>query len=144
MKLNPNDPRVIELQFNYAIHDKDWTKAASFLDPLAKLNRDRADGMLFHVRHDMARGALDDAASQATDLTKKLPEFSQSYLVLAQVQQAQHKYNERFHNFDGSCSQKQPDNFEARLGLIAPGLCLEPPQCRARANIDQGIANIPG
>ena len=56
IQISPEDKRVLDLQFRYALNARDWTKGQEFLERLAKINADQADGLLYRVRFAAARG----------------------------------------------------------------------------------------
>lgn len=100
ISLNPNHGRVIELMYNRAVIQRDWTTAHEMVEKLAKANHDGVDGMLYRVRYHLAKGELDQAANNANALVQRMPEFAPSYVVLGQVQKAQKKYPDAVQNFE--------------------------------------------
>lgn len=136
IQLEPNNGRVVDLEFRYALMAKDWPKATEFMEQLAKLNQDQAGGLLYRVRLSLARGDLKGASEQAQQLTRTMPEFAQSWVVLGQVQRAQAMYAEALASFDRALS-KQPGNTDAIRGAVDSSYAINDTR-KARQYITQG------
>jgi tetratricopeptide (TPR) repeat protein len=141
IQTNPTDKRVLDLQFRYALAAKDWTKASSFMEQLAKMNADQADGLLYRVRFSLARGETKNAADLASQLTTKMSEFAQSWVIMGQVQRAQGKHVDALVSYD-TALQKQPNNLDAIRGAIDAAYAINDPD-RAMQYISQGRRIFP-
>src|SRR5439155_1747120 len=92
-KFKPDNPGILDLRFKNAISQKQWDVALKYADKLGRLDVDKAGGAIYRFRATLAKGDLGDAMNQASDLTKKIPEFSISWLCMGQVLQAMGQYN---------------------------------------------------
>lgn len=133
-QLQPENPRVMEMQFQFALSRAQFEQAAQYLETLARKNQDQAGGLAYRVRYALARSEyaraqrdraqaskeLDNAADLAGQMTKKLPEFAASWITLGQVQLAQRKYSDAAQSFSAALS-RQPQNLDALRGLIRCG-----------------------
>jgi tetratricopeptide (TPR) repeat protein len=141
IQTGPDDKRVLDLQFRYALNAKDWTKATEFMDRLSKMNADQANGLLYRVRFSLARGDTKQAADLASELTTKMAEFAQSWVIMGQVQRAQGKHLDALVSYD-TALQKQPNNLDAIRGAIDAAYAINDPD-RAMQYISQGRRIFP-
>jgi tetratricopeptide (TPR) repeat protein len=129
--LKPNDGRVMDLLFQQAVRHQDWTKANELVEKLAAMNQDMANGALFRVRLALARGETDKAFDLAQKLTNDVGGIAQSWVVLGQVQRAQHRPLDAIKNFEIAL-QKQSNNLDAIRGIIAASYETGQPETAAR------------
>lgn len=139
--INPEDGRVLELQFNRALITHDWPRANEFVDKLSRQNRDMVGGLLYKVRLAIAKNELTQAADLATQLVQKMGEFAQSYVVLGQVQKAQKKYGDAIQSFETALA-RHPQELTAIRELIDISYLTNNP-LKARGYIDQGRKVFP-
>jgi predicted Zn-dependent protease len=127
-KLRPDDPRIWDAMWNRAMEVSNWARASTYLEKLAAANVDHANGLLYRVHFELAKNDMPKAAQLALQLTHEKPEFSQSWCLLAQVQQAQGNYEDAIAHFQQAI-ELQVQNLDAIRGLV---------QCSyALGNIDQ-------
>ncbi len=133
LKLKPDSSDALEAAFQLALADRNFDEAAKYLEPLVRTGSDKADGTLYKFRFAMAKGDTSAAINLARDLTTKMPEFSMSWLSLAQALQASSQYEEARAAF-GRALDKQSDNADAYRGLIE--------SCYSLSRIDEARQKI--
>jgi tetratricopeptide (TPR) repeat protein len=116
-KLKPEDRQVLEALFQAYARDAKWELAGQYVDKLAKINADRANGSLYRFRLLMAQGKSAEALTAAQELSRKMPEFSQTWVTLAQAQQATGQVEAAVQSYQRAL-EKQSDNADAMRGLV--------------------------
>src|SRR5206468_4245814 len=84
---SPNDGKVIETLFTHGIDFSNFKMAADAADKLEKLNWDQADGLYFKTRLNIARHDGEAALATASAMSRRLPEFSRTWVLMGQAQQ---------------------------------------------------------
>lgn len=135
LKIRPDDGVVMDQLFQLHLQRQEWGKAEYYLNELTRKNQDQAHGLLYRVRYLLARGELEQARQSAVELTRRLPEFSQSWLVLGQVQQRSHQYAEAISSYQLAL-EKRAQDLDALRGLVECNLQLDRP-LEARRAIDR-------
>jgi tetratricopeptide (TPR) repeat protein len=152
-KASPDNLRVKEALFNQYLARRQWDDATRAMDALAKANGDQAGGTLYRVRFAMTKAQaaetpaarqaeLDKALAHARDLAQRLPEFAQSWLVLAQALQASGKAEEATQRY-ATALEKQPDNLDAMRGMVESFAALNRPT-DVKRYIDAALKINPG
>ncbi|HLL90872.1 MAG TPA: tetratricopeptide repeat protein, partial [Tepidisphaeraceae bacterium] len=116
-KIKPGDPRVADLLFQQHLAKRKFDEAGALIPTLANANHDKANGLLYKFRLAMARGQTPEALNLAQDITRRLPEFGQSWLAYGQALQAAGKYDEAADKY-AQALQRQTNNLDALKGLI--------------------------
>jgi tetratricopeptide (TPR) repeat protein len=127
-KASPDNLRVKEQLFNQYLARKRWDDATRCMDALSKADGDQAGGLLYRVRFAMTRAQaaespaartaeVEKALEHARELTQRLPEFAQSWLVLGQALQASGKIEEATQRY-ATALEKQSDNLDAMRGMV--------------------------
>ncbi len=115
--LQPRNTDVAALLFSHHLWQKQYDQAEALLDELSRANQDQTGGTLFKYRLAMAKEDYQTALSYASDLTRRMSEFGQSWLALAQAQQAMKQYDEALKSYAAALA-KQSDSPEALKGAI--------------------------
>jgi len=138
-ELAPNDTRVLDLYFTYALRQNDWDMANKYLQKLGSpdINADKMNGQYYRWRLATAQGDLAKALEIASAIQRDYGAFALSYVALAQTQQQMGKYDEAMTNFT-QAAEKQPQNADARRGLIECSYARNRPQ-EAKKYIDQAL-----
>lgn len=127
-KLKPDDGRVKDLLFQMALRKGDLNRASQLCDWLSQHNQDQANGLIFRTRLATAKAAASTKADERTaqltaaldsaqQLTKKMPEFAESWVVLGQVQMTLQNYTEAEQSFAAALT-RQSQNPDAIIGQI--------------------------
>jgi predicted Zn-dependent protease len=116
-QIKPEDPRVLDLLFQAYARDGKWDLAGQYVDRLTKINADKMGGMQYRFRLLMAQGKFADGLALAQDLSGKMPEFSQTWVTLAQAQQANGHLDQAVSAYLRAL-EKQSDSADAMRGLI--------------------------
>lgn len=83
--VNPNDPRVIEVEFLTALNEKDFAKAGQLAEKATELNLDGADGLTFRARLLQNRGQLPEALTAVEDALKRTSPSAELYRLKGQI-----------------------------------------------------------
>lgn len=129
-----NDPKILDAKYQLAFAKGDYAAAEALVEPLAKANQDNAGGRIYRVRILMARAETDpdlqkrpqfweQATAEAVKLTQERGDFSAAWQMLAQVYQAQRRYEEAITAYNQS-KDRQSQNMDAYEGLIRCYLAL--------------------
>lgn len=116
-QLKPEDKQVLEALFQAYARQAKWDLASQYVEKLAKINADRANGALYRFRLLMGQGKYAEALAAAQDLSVKMPEFAQTWVTLAQGQQATGHLDAAVSAYQRAL-EKQSDNADAMRGLI--------------------------
>lgn len=116
-QIKPDDRQVQEALFQTYLKDHKWDLAGQYADKLTKANADRAGGALYKFRLQMAQGQYAAALATAQDLASKMPEFAQTWVTLAQAQQATGHLDAAVQAYLRAL-EKQSDSTDAMRGLI--------------------------
>ncbi len=116
-EIKPDSPEVWDQLFQHYARTKEWDKLQQYMDKLTAANHDRANGLLYQFRLQMAKNEVEEAVETARQLTARLPEFAQSWLALAQGLQSARKYDEAREAYL-RVLEKQAMNLEAYRGLV--------------------------
>ncbi len=111
-KSNPDDPRVIALQFEKAIEKSDWPAAQALADRAAKLNLDDAQGMFWLGRLEMAHGKLTSALTALNRGVTLRPRYAEGWVLLGEAR----RQNNDLTGADAAYStalELQPNNIRA-------------------------------
>jgi tetratricopeptide (TPR) repeat protein len=85
-KLKPDDARVIEAQFDFALTDRQWQLAGDLASRAGTLNIDNAQGRFFVARLMQARGEPDQAVVMLQSALEQRPIYADGWRMLGQVQ----------------------------------------------------------
>ncbi|HZZ43904.1 MAG TPA: tetratricopeptide repeat protein [Tepidisphaeraceae bacterium] len=116
-QIKPDDRQVQEALFQAYMKDAKWDLATQYADKLGKANADKAGGALYKFRLLIAQGKYPEALAAAQDLSGKMPEFAQTWVTLAQAQQANGHLDQAVQAYQRALD-KQSDNADAMRGLI--------------------------
>jgi len=72
-RLAPNDPTYLEYRFENAIDRNDFDAAKEIAARAAESNADRAEGLTYQARLELAQGNVDVAVRTLSEATKRLP-----------------------------------------------------------------------
>jgi tetratricopeptide (TPR) repeat protein len=123
-KLKGDDGRVLDLMFRHHVEQQNWEKAAQYVEKLAKINWDQAEGLVYRFRLAMSRTDQSDKQKRADarrytdEMKQKLPEFARSWVFSAQAWQAGGDYVEAIQDYQVALD-KQSNNQDALRGIIA-------------------------
>lgn len=117
VQVKPENADANSLLFNHYLSQKQWDKAEAMLESVTRLNLDQSNGVLYRYRLAMAKGDHATALGHARTLTQRMGEFGQSWIALAQVQQAMGQFDEALKNYNEAL-QKQSDSPDALRGAI--------------------------
>jgi tetratricopeptide (TPR) repeat protein len=109
--------RAAEMLFMHYGTVQDFDNAEKWLDRLAKLNADQAQGRIYRARLQIARGQVQDALTTARSLVSEMPGFVQPWVLLGQAHQFSGNWNEAMAAYNQALSQ-QPGNELALRGLV--------------------------
>jgi tetratricopeptide (TPR) repeat protein len=125
-KIAPEDIRVMQGLFALHMDRKEWDKAAYYLEKLAALNSDQANGQVLRVQFALAQGKRDEALDQAKKLTQIRPEFNQSWIMLGSVLQELGRYDDAINAYQQALERKT-ESAQALKGVIGCYLALNRP-----------------
>lgn len=125
-KISPEDIRVMQGLFGLHMDRKEWDKAGYYLEKLAVLNSDQANGQVMRVQFALAQGKRDEALDQAKKLTQIRPEFNQSWSMLGSVYQDLGRYDDAINAYQQALERKT-ESAQALKGLIQCYLALNKP-----------------
>ncbi|QDU34953.1 tetratricopeptide repeat protein [Poriferisphaera corsica] len=115
-EMKPNDPRVLELQYNYAVSEKQFEEAEKLLPKISELDIDKAQGNIFRGKLYAVQGQYDLAeasysrALALTDVNSSLwTQYAQVLLINKKLPEAEDAYKKSI--------QQKPDNVSAHRGL---------------------------
>ncbi len=97
--------------------EKDLKSAEGYADKLAKLDWDQVGGGYYQARLKLAKNDVDGAMSLAMDVSRRVPEFSRTWVLLGQVQEAAKQYEAAIGSY-GKALDRQADNGRALLGMV--------------------------
>jgi len=117
-KLKPNDVGILTVRFQNAMMNKNWDEAQKYADKLGAQNADKAGGAVYRFRATLSKGDLANALSQAQDLTKRLPEFSVSWLCMGQALEAMGQYESAVDRGYLQALGKRTESVMALKGII--------------------------
>jgi Flp pilus assembly protein TadD len=115
--LKPDNARVHELLFELDLDQLQFAAAEKEVAVLARLQADGADGLIFRVRLEMARGNHAGAIQSAHDLVTRRPEFAESYALLGEALAADGQLEQAVNEFNDALG-RQHTNYEALRGLV--------------------------
>ena len=122
-KIKGDDGRVLDLVFRHHVEQQNWAKAQEYVEKLAKINWDQADGLVYRFRLAMVRTDHPDKQKRADarrytdEMKQKLPEFARSWVFSAQAWMSGGDYVEAISDFQMAL-EKQSNNTDALLGII--------------------------
>jgi len=140
-ELKSDDGQALAALFQTYLARRNFDEAEKLLDPLAKLNADQANGILYSIKLEQVRGNLTRAKELGRELTRQLPEFALSYFTLGQVLQQAGEYEDAVAKY-ALTLEKQPDNLEAVRATVRCYYALNRPE-EAKRFIDLGLKNQP-
>ncbi len=82
----PENPAVIELQFNQALSNNDFEKAKTLAEKAKELDLDHAHGLSYQARLSMAQGNNDEALKALNEAVDLNPNNAALYRILASLQ----------------------------------------------------------
>jgi len=97
--------------------EKQLRLAEEYAGKLAKLDWDQVGGLNYQTRLKLAKNDVDGALSGALEISRRLPEFSRTWVLLGQAQQAAKQYEAAIGSY-GKALDRQADNGQALLGLV--------------------------
>lgn len=115
--LKPDNARVHELLFELDLDQLQFNSAEKEVALLTRLQADGADGLIFRVRLEMARGDHAGAIRSARDLVTRRPEFAESYALLGEALAADGQLEQAVNEFNNALG-RQHTNYEALRGLV--------------------------
>ncbi|MCC6678411.1 MAG: tetratricopeptide repeat protein [Phycisphaerales bacterium] len=86
VRLAPNDPRVIEVQFIRALQAKDVEKARQLADQAVASNADREQGLTFRARVAVLQGRLEEGISLLQQATQRGSANVETWRLLGSLQ----------------------------------------------------------
>jgi tetratricopeptide (TPR) repeat protein len=117
-KLKPDDGRVLDQMFRHFVDQQDWVKAQAYVEKLAKINWDQANGLVYRFRLAMTRNDIPLARRYADEMTQSLREFARSWVFSAQSKQAAGDFEHAISDYQVAL-ERQSGNQDALLGIIA-------------------------
>ena len=141
-KIRPDDFQLNAMLFNHYLWQRQFDQAEGMLESITRGNMDQAGGLLYRYRLAMAKEEYQSALNYAKQLTQRMPEFGQSWLALAQAQQATNQFDEALKNYNEALL-KQSDSAEAMRGSVECYYALNRPN-DARARIRDARRAMPG
>src|SRR5258706_10727275 len=108
----PNDGKVVETLFNHGIDFGNFKMASDAADRLEKLNWDQVEGLYFHTRLNIARRDGEAAMRTASAMSRRLPEFSRTWVLMGQAQELNRQYESAVSSVTKALDI-QLENFEA-------------------------------
>src|SRR5258705_7092997 len=114
---NPTNAQILETMFNHGVDYAKLDLAAKATEKLEKMNWDQSDGLYFRTKIFMAKKNSDDALRTATKLSRRLPEFSRTWVVMGQAQQLNGQYESAVSSYNKAL-EMQLENFDALRGLV--------------------------
>jgi tetratricopeptide (TPR) repeat protein len=140
-RIKPSDPAVQDQLFNYHVARGELDQAQRYLDGLARGNADRAGGLTYRIRFALARGEVSNAVAQSRDLTQRMPEFAQSWLLLGHALQTAGQHEEALSSYSRAL-ERQSNSVQALRGMIECAYALGRAE-EARRFITQGRTVLP-
>jgi tetratricopeptide (TPR) repeat protein len=141
-KIKSDDPRVLDALFQTYLATRKFEDAEKYVEPLAKLNRDRAGGLVYRFRLAMTRGDLQKSLEYGRQLTEKYPEFAVSWVSEGQALFAAGRFDQAIQKFQVAL-EKQPSNIDATRGVIDSYYRLQRIS-EAKRYLDDAIKRYPG
>jgi predicted Zn-dependent protease len=115
-KESPGNPHILDLLFNYYLHNKKFEQAGKCIPELAQLDADRAGGELYRLALAEAQGDNTGSEAIARGLTQNKPEFARSWLAMGDVLQNEGRYDEAIPQYN-NCLQRESSLAEGYIGL---------------------------
>jgi len=115
-KLAPDDPRVINLQFNLALVRDDWNRAERYAALAGQKNLDGAQGGFYSARISMGRRQWQKAYEQLRQALNTFPTHSRGWVWLGQTLLNLRRYSEARAAFERAL-ELNPNMGEAYRGL---------------------------
>jgi len=140
-RLKPGNKAVRELYFQLDLNRHRYDLAEQEITRLAVLHADEADGLMYRVKLEMAKGDTAAAVQAARDLVSRRPDFSQSYAVLGAALAAAGQLDKAVTEFQEALD-RQHTNFDAWQGLIDADFALHQPD-RAGQAIQDALKLFP-
>ncbi len=136
-KADPENGRIMDLRFGFALLDRKFDVAASYVNRLALKDYDEANGLIYKYRLAMVRGNLKEAEDFARELVKTREQFARSWICLGDVLKEEHQFDDAASKYQMAL-QKQSENLEAYRGLIECNYQLKKPE-EAKRLIESGL-----
>ena len=115
-ELKPKNPKILQLQFNMAIAEKDYTTAENVLNTIREVNADNAHGEIFQAKLQAAQGELNLAEATYRRTLMNQDINTDGWTEYAYILLSNSKLNEAEDAFKKALTQK-PDNTKAIKGL---------------------------
>ncbi|MCY2953993.1 MAG: tetratricopeptide repeat protein [Planctomycetota bacterium] len=116
-KKMPKSGQIVEAIFRHYLVAGTPDRAEEYAGKLAKLDWDQVGGLNYQTRLKLAKNDIDGALSGALEISRRLPEFSRTWVLLGQAQQAAKQYEAAIGSY-GKALDRQADNGQALLGLV--------------------------
>ena len=116
VKTDPDDSRVLELQFNIAVGEQDWTTARRVVEQASTRNVDMAGGAFWRGRLDAAQGKLIQAIADYRQGLSSRPIYSEGHRMLGDLLLQTNSFAEAIEQYNQALMQK-PDDVNAVRGL---------------------------
>ncbi len=132
--LDPSNADIAAKLYDLYFSQSRFDIASPYVDRLAKANLDGRDGLLLRARFALASGDVAGANEHTVALTKRWPEFGESWLLRAQAYQAAGDYTQALTSY-AAARQRQGKSVEILKGTIDCYFSLGQP-IEARRAID--------
>lgn len=118
VRIAPNDPEVLEAQFEEALTDKDYGKAGEIARRAGDRNADLAQGNFFKGRLSLAQGQSREAVTALKLALELRPVYSDGWRLLGDAQRRGGDSLAAISSYERSLEQR-PDNITACRSLAA-------------------------
>lgn len=115
-KLKPNDPRIIEVQFNEALTNRNWDRASQLATKAREVDADLAGGMYYLGLLEAAQGKHSRAIANFQTALRSREKFPDAWHRLGVSQAETGDLTAATNSFTQALNQ-QPDHVGAILGL---------------------------
>ncbi|MCC6581127.1 MAG: tetratricopeptide repeat protein [Phycisphaeraceae bacterium] len=116
VKIRPDDPQVVQMQFDMALRHRDWPAAEKMVQKARDGKSELAEGDLLAGKLELARGRANLAVGYLKRLTQARPVFSEGWRLLGDAQRRIGDSAGAIESLRHAVDQK-PDNVEARQQL---------------------------
>ncbi len=114
--IDPDDPFVIAMRFEFALDEKDWAAAEQLAHTAKEKNLDFANGRFYEGQLLKARGELDNAINALQEALSVRPVFADGHRMLAMAMIEKGDYEAAEASYRKAITQR-PNSFEALTGL---------------------------
>lgn len=114
---SPDNKRLMQLQFNIAVTEQDWTTARRLVEKASTLNLDQVGGLFWRARLLEAQGDEQGAIAAYEQALSDRPLYAEGHRRFADLLLRTRAYSKAVEHYETTLAQ-DPDNLEALRGLI--------------------------